>query len=386
MTIQNQFELSGAQEWTSRENADAFLQTIASETSAVLDVIGQSYEGRDLLRLTVGTGAKTILITGGVHGNEPASRETVLLKARDVAYDENNQYANYLSKYKIMFVPTVNPDKVLQTRFNAQNLNINRDTIFLQTPEARALLKVMADERPYIHADFHERAGSVNLDTIEFIRTMNYDPNSDLTVRARGNDMVSYIRSNLEGKGYSTSDYPVSGIGATMMTSGSGLLGSIEMVPETMHENPDKQFRINILSETFDLILNWHLENEIAVQKAKDDFYNNMIKPGDSFTLINGDYDYYSRATTLPISLPKGYLLDNREEFAKWEEVYNIQVNSDGFVPIQQPSGRLIPRLLDPLSEVAVTTATRVEPDNGRYTKVLYDVWREVFIKSYSGR
>lgn len=393
MAIRNEFEISNGQDWTSLENEAVFLNTISTETDYPIDIIGTSFKGKEICRLKIGTGNRSILITGGVHGDEPAGRESVLRKLRDVAYNESGEYTQYLSKYTIHFVPTVNPDgRELGRRHNGQNIDINRDTILLATPEGNMLISLMNDIKPDIHVDFHERSGVIpnDLENIEFIRTMFFDPNADTVIKNLSNDMVTYMIDELSNNGFTNGKYyPPSIIGPGMMTGASGILGAVEMVPETYYRNEDKNFRVDALSQVFEQILDWHLLNEGRIIQAKDSFMNRMIKPGEVFVLLNGDSTYYLSATEVPIIIPEGYILENRTEFEKYINVYNIEVDEDNFVSINQPSGRLLPRLLDPSSDVAVTSATRVEPKkpdkrtDGRYTKVLYDEWREIFIKNY---
>lgn len=382
MVSLTQYELNGV--WSTTDYGDAFLNAVANETGALLDSIGKSYGGRDLLRLTVGDGSKLIIVSSGVHRSEPASREVALIKARDVAYNLEGKYDSFLADYKIMFVPTVNVD-VETTRSNGQGININRDGYALETPEMRALMKVITDEQPDVYVDLHEKWG--NVDRLEFIDTMALDPNADALVRRGNNDFEMFVRNELEGNGYITATYPRGIVGPGMTISIASMLGSVSMTPETNIESSSVEFRVNGMKEIFDNILEWYSSNEEIISKIKSRYNKFSLKPNENFFLLNGDNEYYANATIVPILTPKGYLLEDPESFTTWRNTYDITVNSEGFVPIEQRSGRLIPHLLDPQSDMKVASAIRIEPPepekrtDGRYTKVLYDEWREVFIK-----
>jgi hypothetical protein len=348
------FESEG--DWSSSSDAETLLRQIERETTAELSVIGESYEGRDIFSLSVGEGDKVIIVTGGVHRSEPASREAVLIKARDVAYDVDSVYSEYLKEHKVTFVPTVQPDRE-STRANAQGLNINRDAYDLETPEMQAIMKLLADVMPDIYIDFHERAGE--LDRIEFINTNTFDPNT--VVRNESETFVSDIMSSLEENGHETTYYPSGAIGPGKTVAASAFIGSLSFTPETHLSARSEEFRVEAQKETFDLILGWHAENEGLIQEVKTNFQSSILEPGGDFVLLNGDNEYYANATEVPMTLPEGYMLESVDAFDKWKDVYNIQVDADGFVPINQIMGRFIPHLLDPQSDMQVVKAERVE-------------------------
>jgi len=387
MVLKTQFEIDG--NWTSVADGNQFLYDVAQETGTQIDVIGHSVQGREILALTYGTGDKKLLVTSGVHGTEPGSRETILMKARDMAYNVDDKYTDYLSNHKVVIVPTLNPDKMHDTYRNADDIDINRVVYQLSSPEGIAFLKLLNEYNPDIHVDHHERFGNVN--RIEYVRAMHLDDNSDLTVRETIQNALDYVMGELESRGHTTGYYGANITGFGSLTSGSGILGVISFTPET----PmiwEAQKRIDLQSQTFDLVLEWHTNNQPLIDQMKQDFIDDMLKPNDTFYLMNGlekNKEFYPLADKTPIIVPEGYVIKDFNSFALWQEVYDIQINDNGFVPINQRAGRLIPHILDPMSDYATVKATRVEPGepiperrtDGRYTKVLYDDWREVFIK-----
>src|SRR5699024_9200121 len=391
MVLKTQFEIDG--NWTSVADGNQFLYDVAQETGTQIDVIGHSVQGREILALTYGTGDKKLLVTSGVHGTEPGSRETILMKARDMAYNINNKYTDYLSDHKVVIVPTLNPDRMHDTYRNAHNIDINRVVYQLDSPEGIAFLRLLNEFRPDIHVDHHERFGNVN--EIQYVRAMHLDDNSDLTVRETIQNALDYVMGELESRGHTTGYYGANITGFGSLTSGSGILGTITFTPETPMQTWSESKRVDLQVQTFDLVLEWHANNQPLIEQMKLDFISNMLKPSDTFYLMNGlekGAEFYTRANKTPIELPEGYVIKDFNKFAPWKEIYDIQVNPSGFIPVNQRTGRLLPHILDPLSDYAVVQATRIEPGEpipvdpirrtgGRYTKVLYDEWREVFIK-----
>lgn len=385
-----QYEIDGT--WTSVVDGESFLHTVAQETGVTLDVIGQSVEGRDLIRITMGAGTRTLLITSGVHGIEPASRESILMKLRDMAYNSDGKYTSFLVDHQIMFIPTVNPDRMHLTYNNADDIDINRGAYPLNSPEVRAFEKTFHEVLPDMHVDFHEMSGSTN--AISFVRAMHLDPNSDLTVRNTINTAIDYVMSQLTAKGHTTSFYPDNFTGFGSLTSGNGILGFITFTAETRWDAVPAD-RVRLQKEAFELSLTWFQQNHALINQTRTAFINGMLNPGDDFVLLNGlqkGREYYNSAVKVPIKVPEAYQLDNPSSFDLWKNTYKITVSPDGTVPIKQPSGRMLPHLLDPQSDIKVTTATRIEPTdppdppepeltNGRWTKVLYDEWRDVFIR-----
>lgn len=380
--IRTQYEIDGR--WSSSEFGQQFMVNLSTETNTPLFSIGQSHLGKELYGMEFGKGSRTLLITGGVHRSEQASRELVMMKCRDFAYNVSGEYNDYLLNHKIIFIPTVSPD--VTTRNNAQGLNINRDAFDLDTPEMQALMNFVTDVEPEIYIDFHERGGTP-IERVEFINPSELDPNADPKVREYSQKMETFTRDNLESEGYVTVPYPRSGIGPGKTVSASALFGSVTMTPETHIHIENVPYRVEALNEVFDNIITWHKTNHNALDEIKKSYNNGSLNEGDNFVLLNGSNEYYVNSEKVNIITPKGYKLEDVSLFEKWEKTYNIEVDKNGFVPINQRAGRILPYLLDPQSDLKAVKAVRVEskePErrtDGRYTKVLMDGWQEVFIK-----
>lgn len=95
-------------------------QTICHTTR----VIGTSTQGRAILAYTYGSGSKTILYTGSIHGNEHSSRLLMNSWMNELEINPGNIPAGT----RIIVIPSLNPDgQLADSRYNARNVDLNRN-------------------------------------------------------------------------------------------------------------------------------------------------------------------------------------------------------------------------------------------------------------------
>lgn len=106
--------------------------------------VGASSEGRDIFLLSIGNGKKKIFLWSQMHGDEPTATAALF----DIFnYFQSNLYNDFnkklLNEVTIYFMPMVNPDgaEIFQRR-NVFDIDLNRDAVRLQTPEAAVLKNV----------------------------------------------------------------------------------------------------------------------------------------------------------------------------------------------------------------------------------------------------
>ena len=100
------------------------------------------------------SGRPTVVLIGQQHGNEPAGSEALLVLSRELT---QGLLEPLLSRINVVIVPRANPDGAeIGTRTTANGADMNRDHLLLNTPEARALAKVVNDYRPILVVDAHE--------------------------------------------------------------------------------------------------------------------------------------------------------------------------------------------------------------------------------------
>ncbi|MBK7403060.1 MAG: DUF2817 domain-containing protein [Phycisphaerales bacterium] len=88
--------------------------------AAIWEPVGRSVEGRPIEAVTLGSGARRVLLIGGIHGDEPEGGRTI------------NAVAAYLGALRpdatIRIVRDLNPDgSAARTRTNARGVDLNRN-------------------------------------------------------------------------------------------------------------------------------------------------------------------------------------------------------------------------------------------------------------------
>jgi hypothetical protein len=163
---------AGRTSFTTQGEIEAWLRdqaTAASRSpgvSAAILPIGQSQRGAPLQALVLtratgtnpaallATGRPTVLLIGQQHGDEPAGSEALLVISRALA---QGLLQPLLSRINVVIVPRANPDgSASNQRATAGGLDMNRDHLLLNTPEAQALARLMRDYQPTVVVDAHE--------------------------------------------------------------------------------------------------------------------------------------------------------------------------------------------------------------------------------------
>lgn len=163
---------AGRTSFTTQTEIQAWLRDQAMAASRVPGVraavlpIGRSQRGEPLEALVLthasGTdpsalqaaGQPTVLLVGQQHGDEPAGSEALLIIARELA---QGRLRPVLEHINVVIVPRANPDgSASDQRVTTGGLDMNRDHLLLNTPEAQALAQLARDYRPMVVVDAHE--------------------------------------------------------------------------------------------------------------------------------------------------------------------------------------------------------------------------------------
>ncbi len=162
----------GRTTFTSQAEIQAWLREQATAASRSPGVrasvlpIGRSQRGETLEALVLtragGTdpavmqaeGKPTVLLVGQQHGDEPAGSEALLVIARELA---QGLLLPVLDRINVVIVPRANPDGAASDqRATTGGLDMNRDHLLLNTPEAQALARLARDYSPTVVVDAHE--------------------------------------------------------------------------------------------------------------------------------------------------------------------------------------------------------------------------------------
>jgi hypothetical protein len=149
-----------------------------------IERVGESFEGRTIQMIKVGTGKKKVLLWSQMHGDEPTATMASFdifnfLEGKNDGFD--NFRKDLLDNTTLYFVPMLNPDGAERyQRRTMQGIDMNRDAASRQTPEA-VILKGLVDKlKPDFGFNLHDQsprysAGrSPKVATISFLAT-SYD-------------------------------------------------------------------------------------------------------------------------------------------------------------------------------------------------------------------
>ncbi len=171
------------------KDVEAFLKSLVSADKSVqLETIGQSVEGREIWALHWNTDPSkhnskptnddrlVVLLLGSIHPGESDGKEALLALARDLLVQPNLKWKENLS---LIFVPNYNvdggerigknhrpgqkgPDDGMGIRENAQGLDLNRDFVKLESPEANSLIGCLEKWDVDVLIDCHTTNGSLH--------------------------------------------------------------------------------------------------------------------------------------------------------------------------------------------------------------------------------
>ncbi len=178
----------------------AFMAAVEQAAPKVvhLTTFGYTNEGRALPLAVVGapdatpdavkrTGKLRVYIQGNIHGGEVEGKESAQLLLRDLA---QGKHAEWLKTMVLLIGPIYNADgneRVTLTnrgrqngpvggmgqRPNAQDLDLNRDHMKLDSPEGRSVVKLMNEYDPHVSVDLHTTNGSYHAYHLTYAPPLN---------------------------------------------------------------------------------------------------------------------------------------------------------------------------------------------------------------------
>jgi len=187
-----------------------FCEAMAKKSPVVrLTDIGKSGEGRSLPMLILADPPLTtpeeaakklvVLLFANIHAGEVDGKEAVQMLARDIASGPDK---GLLKELVILIVPILNadgneridkahrreqngPPDGVGIRENAAGLDLNRDFVKLESPEIRALARVVRTWDPAVTVDLHTTNGSYHRYTLTYDGPRHPAADPDLIVAVR---------------------------------------------------------------------------------------------------------------------------------------------------------------------------------------------------------
>ncbi|MBP7777020.1 MAG: M14 family metallopeptidase [Acidobacteria bacterium] len=270
--LQTRAERSGFTETSRYDDVQTFLATVDQASGLVhLTSFGYTFEGRSLPLAVVGrladarpatvkaSGRLRVYLQANIHAGEVEGKEAVLALIRDIA---RGQHADWLTSMVLLVNPIYNADgneKVTLTsrgfqhgpiggqgtRPNAQGLNINRDNIKLETPEARSMVRLLNDFDPHVMVDLHTTNGSRHAYHLTYETPNN--PAVDAGIVAQSRDWMAAVTKNIRTK----DKWEFRSYGNVSGQAPNRVWTTVEDLPRYTHNYWGMRNRFGILSETY---------------------------------------------------------------------------------------------------------------------------------------
>jgi hypothetical protein len=158
--LHDQVKVNGiaSRRFTQRELAGWL--TPAVDASVVrTERVGSSAEGRPITLYTYGTGPVRVLLWSQMHGDEPTATMALAdIMALFRALPDHPTVRLIRERLTVLIIPMLNPDGAERfTRRTAQRIDINRDALRLESPEARTLKLVHDRFAPDFGFNLHDQ-------------------------------------------------------------------------------------------------------------------------------------------------------------------------------------------------------------------------------------
>jgi hypothetical protein len=178
----------------------------ADERLFQVEQVGTSVEGRSLNHIWFGRGPMHVLLWSQMHGDEPTATSALFDVCTYIARHRSEPHVSQiLERLTVHMVPMVNPDGAERwTRRNAQGLDINRDAVLLQSPEARALKALRDRLEPAVGFNLHNQNWRTSVGTppqpaaISLLAVASDEALSDTPQRVLAKKTAAVVRQAIE--------------------------------------------------------------------------------------------------------------------------------------------------------------------------------------------
>lgn len=147
-------EISGR--YITNEKIELFLKHLKHYFK--VDVVGKSVENRPVFSVKFGQGKTKILMWSQMHGNESTTTKAVLDLLNYLNESKDEKIREWQEKFTLVVVPILNPDGAFYyTRVNANQVDLNRDSIHLSQPESKILRNLLDEIQPDFAFNLHDQ-------------------------------------------------------------------------------------------------------------------------------------------------------------------------------------------------------------------------------------
>lgn len=307
--LKTRAERSNYTETSRYDDVVSFLRTVDAASPLVhFTTFGSTFEGRSLPLAVVGriadgrpetvraSGKLRVYVQGNIHAGEVEGKEVAQALVREIAM---GRFAPWLDSMVLLIAPIYNADGNERisltnrgpqhgpitgagTRANAQGLNLNRDNIKLDSPEAQAMVKLLNDYDPHVLIDLHTTNGSYHAYHLTWEVPNNPAANTGIASIARDQWMPAVMQAIKRLDGWDLHSY-----GDVGGRAPERVWTTVEDHPRYTHNYWGLRNRFGILSETYSYltfeerirtagrfveeILNFAHANAARIRKAVED-------------------------------------------------------------------------------------------------------------------
>ena len=225
VALQTTPERTDFRETSRYADVKVFLDALAKSSPAIhLTTFGTTVEHRALPLAVVGapdatpeavrrTGKLRVYIQGNIHGGEVEGKESAQMLLRDLAA---GRHPEWLDSMVLLVAPIYNADGNERfaldnrgrqngpvggqgQRANAQGLDLNRDHMKLDSPEARSFVKLMTDYDPHVAIDLHTTNGTRHAYYLTYAPPLNPATDPEI-VRLLRTDWLPWVTRTIASK------------------------------------------------------------------------------------------------------------------------------------------------------------------------------------------
>ncbi len=230
--LRTRAELSGFAETSRAEDVTRVLSALERASPSVyVTEFGRSQEARPLPLAVISNpavrdpatarraGKPRVLVLANIHAGEVEGKEAALILARRLALGDLRPLS---SRLVVLFAPLYNVDGNerisldhrpeqfgplggVGTRENAAGVDLNRDFTKLETPESRALVRLLNEWDPHVVIDLHTTNGSYHAYHLTYSPTLAVGADPRLVEFTRG--LLATATRSLEREGWRTHAY-----------------------------------------------------------------------------------------------------------------------------------------------------------------------------------
>lgn len=341
--------------WMSRSDELAIYDNATTSGRALVDIVGQSVEGRDIHAVYFGIPLPSlrsrvdVLHVGMQHGSEPASREGLLQWVDFLASSSDPEVIDLLANHIIVIIPSANIDGFLdgESRTNDNGIDINRDHLALDQPETRAIAEVLGRNLPAVVIDHHEAGDNDDLDITFASAAINA---ADQPLIGVANDLIEEMQERSNDENWSNGEYPgAENDQENRLRNTAALRNSISVLIETLTSQDEEDRAAQHLAVC-----------EVAIDFVDtvdviDEANSAMERKEQEGLTGDAPFDLRVRILSPP---PVAYQLFGVVSTFHLR-VFNIEM-SGGIVSMGQPSQPVIPFLFDPDAEIPLYPGNRL--------------------------